>query len=1175
MHLTMCRRVPAITVLTALIVLPVVGAQKNEFSRSRTKHVEPTPAGGGVAGMCGDVFLTQSLDQTITPLNSVACSAGGLHTDNSYMRAFDLEAEFGITEDFDICEVQFGIEVAMAGPNEGGVQPVTVNLYTASPPPPPLLFANLTPIGSASFNVPDQAETIFSAPVTGTAPAGSTLVVEIFTPDGQTVGNQFFIGSNDLGETGPSYIAAAGCGLPEPLPTSDIGFGNVNYVLNVIGGGPPDGDTCAACIPVGDGDFSGTTTDNTGCGITDCGFQNTIDEWLCYTASCTGTVTASTCNAATFDTVLSVFDGCPEAGDPPIACNDDSTGCGLTTELSWSALAGQVYLVRVSGFNGEDGDYTITFSCDAAPTGACCQLDGTCDDTVAEADCTTGGGTYQGDGSACANVICPAPLGACCESNACTEITEAECDAGGGTWFGPLSVCLGDSNGDNADDLCLAPALPNDECEGRLDVFDGSTPIDLTEATDSGPLEPSCGFPFGDGDIHNDIWFNYVATCTGTLFVDTCGAGNIDTRLAVYAGCECPVTAEPLECNDDHGSAAEGDTGLPCPGTFEASLSLPAVQGECYKIRVGTFSAGTVTGPDVLNIQCLEGEPTGACCFSDDTCLILTPSDCQGQAGDYQGDFSLCDPNPCLVPVCGDPKTGDCCQANGTPFCNDSACCKVVCAADSFCCDTSWDSICAGEAADLCVLCAAPTGACCLSDNTCIITDEVACKGQGGVYQGDDTTCDPSPCGPVIACGEPSTGDCCENNGTPFCSDLECCEAVCAADPFCCETTWDGVCADEAADLCTLCARPTGACCLPDTSCTEDVTQEACESDLSGTYLGDNSVCGAFQACCFGDGSCTLLAPNCCTLAGGDFQGEGSTCSPNPCNNDDCIGSMEVGEGATPFDNTNATTDGPDDCEPFFDDLWFDYVATCNGQTTFGLCNSSFDTKIAVYEGCGCDPLGAQLACSDDDCGLQSQVTIDVIAGGCYKVRVGAFGSGGGGPGELLITQDADPESGTPELSLVVDPGEGFEVGERIEITVHLDAACTLPVAGWQGFLEYDPDALNFNDVTYTAAPFALHIIDSGSDLLNPEPGIINLSAGIDQNEGQDAVNGSYLLATLNFTAKQAGCIPNVTFRDEGANPPNPPSRLTDVGARRSPPIWWGCRSRSARATPTGTERST
>jgi hypothetical protein len=61
------------------------------------------------------------------------------------------------------------------------------------------------------------------------------------------------------------------------------------------------------------------------------------------------------------------------------------------------------------------------------------------------------------------------------------------------------------------------------------------------------------------------------------------------------------------------------------------------------------------------------------------------------------------------------------------------------------------------------------------------------------------------------------------------------------------------------------------------------------------------------------------------------------------------------------------------------------------------LCGSDYDTKLAVYAGCGC-PSAAPLACSDDDCGgtgdvkkQQSRVTIAVTSGQQYLVRVGGY----------------------------------------------------------------------------------------------------------------------------------------------------------------------------------------
>ena len=124
----------------------------------------------------------------------------------------------------------------------------------------------------------------------------------------------------------------------------------------MVGGG----DECESCIAVGEGNFAGTTADNTGStgDDTSCAFQDDIDEWYCYTASCTGTATASLCGSG-FDTALAVFDAC---GGAELACNDDS--CGLQSELSWAVTAGVTYNVRVSGYFHATGDYTLDISCE-------------------------------------------------------------------------------------------------------------------------------------------------------------------------------------------------------------------------------------------------------------------------------------------------------------------------------------------------------------------------------------------------------------------------------------------------------------------------------------------------------------------------------------------------------------------------------------------------------------------------------------------------------------------------------------------------------------------------------------------------------------------------------------------------------------------------------------------
>ena len=214
-----------------------VKAGSETFSRAEAKGEARRVAPEARMVPDGTVTITHSATQNIVALNSVSCNNGVGHTNNSYIRRFDLGA-FGISGPFDIVEVSFGIEEALGA---GGTQPLDVNLYTWNPADP-FTFANFSPIGTASAAITDQSLTIVTVPVTATAPAGSTLVVEIFTPDGQASGNLIFVGSNPDGQTDPTFLAAADCGVAEPTDTAVLGFPGMHFVLNVTGEGGCDSD---------------------------------------------------------------------------------------------------------------------------------------------------------------------------------------------------------------------------------------------------------------------------------------------------------------------------------------------------------------------------------------------------------------------------------------------------------------------------------------------------------------------------------------------------------------------------------------------------------------------------------------------------------------------------------------------------------------------------------------------------------------------------------------------------------------------------------------------------------------------------------------------------------------------------------------------------------------------
>ncbi|MCH2161595.1 MAG: M12 family metallo-peptidase [Phycisphaerales bacterium] len=123
--------------------------------------------------------------------------------------------------------------------------------------------------------------------------------------------------------------------------------------------------------------------------------------------------------------------------------------------------------------------------------------------------------------------------------------------------------------------------------------------------------------------------------------------------------------------------------------------------------------------------------------------------------------------NNCLD--CDGEMTEACGSGNSTcyneslpasPFCSDESCCIIVCAVDPFCCALEWDALCAQKGLEICA-----------------------------------------------GCGTPEAGNPYEANGSPGCSDIECCEAVCGIDAYCCSTEWDNVCVEKAFANCSGCGN--------------------------------------------------------------------------------------------------------------------------------------------------------------------------------------------------------------------------------------------------------------------------------------------------------------------------------------------------------------------------------
>jgi hypothetical protein len=179
--------------------------------------------------------LKYSATENIVDLNSVACEQQfDVVSDNTFYRSFIL-SDFGITGDYDITSVDYGIENMSGAPAEG--YPVKVSIYATDSTFPE---GNLTLLSEVTEMITNQHLQMHSTPITATIPSGNEFVVSVsIESDAVTDGGNgevsFQIGSNSDGEIRPAYLKAPACSLPNPVTFASMGWPNVHVIMNVKG----------------------------------------------------------------------------------------------------------------------------------------------------------------------------------------------------------------------------------------------------------------------------------------------------------------------------------------------------------------------------------------------------------------------------------------------------------------------------------------------------------------------------------------------------------------------------------------------------------------------------------------------------------------------------------------------------------------------------------------------------------------------------------------------------------------------------------------------------------------------------------------------------------------------------------------------------------------------------
>lgn len=399
---------------------------------------------------------------------------------------------------------------------------------------------------------------------------------------------------------------------------------------------PPANDKCMNQMPVGDGtivfctDFATTTDYFVGSGKFAFFnfYQIKQDVFFCYTATATGTLKlsisgfpgvavglASTCDCSSASP-LSLFNSCA-TGNP----------VGVMSE---NVVMGQSILIRVGSCDGNTGMVTMNIVCDPEKKNNRCAtpnlvlagssepfdfanttLDGPdplglidadlwyayspgCDEAVTLSACGTSGTSIAvyGFQTGCPNPgqLIAAQPGACSAlgTELSTNLVEGE------TYLIQLGAPTGTSPSGTFEISAqsLLPPPANDECANAVPIVDGLFPFDTRCATPSLPGgSPLCDF-FGDDRVSNDVWYEYTAVCSETVFLDL-STSSYDTKVSVHTTCD--PAAAPIACNDDSNNSVT------------SRLRFQTAAGQSYFVRVGGYLG--FTGVGEMHVYCAPDVP--------------------------------------------------------------------------------------------------------------------------------------------------------------------------------------------------------------------------------------------------------------------------------------------------------------------------------------------------------------------------------------------------------------------------------------------------------------------------------------------------------------------------------------------------------------------------------------
>jgi len=561
-----------------------------------------------------------------------------------------------------------------------------------------------------------------------------------------------------------------------------------------------------------------------------------------------------------------------------------------------------------------------------------------------------------------------------------------------------------------AANIAFGAAPSNNNCNNAKAVGNVTNmAFNTTEATHDGP---------GHYITSPNIWYCYTATCTGCATISLAGS-SFDTKLAVYDGCSCyPSAGDLIKTNDDfHGHQSE--------------ITLAVKEGNHYLIEVGGFNP-SVTGQGVLNISCdeLTTGPTNDNCIKPKEIGNVTnlPFSTICATFDGPGHF-FTSPNLWYLytaPSSGEvtvsllnsefdtalvvydtadcyPKLDDIIETNDDfgGFLQSQITFQAVANRQYLFEVLGYDSDEAGEGV-LNVTGEEPPPPPPTNNDECHRAMAI-----GEVTNLPFDTTDATQDGPHICMFSPNRWYCytpsCTGEATVSLAGSSF-DTMLAVYEGCgdCEDAWDNM-----------------------IECNDDTAESRQSEIVFDVIAGDQYLIEV-------GGYNLETGPGFLTVS---CEGVIPPTSKDDCENAKAIGDVKD----QPFDTTDTTFDGPGLCMTS-PNIWYCYTATCTGNVTVSLAGSSFDTMLAVYDGCECYPTSNDLIeCNDDaGAGYQSAVTFAAIEGKQYLIEVGGYGSE---TGEGLISISC---------AGVVTQGK-TDLGDAPDGTNHLNRSMTAYAAGHTG----------------------------------------------------------------------------------------------------------------------------